>query len=120
MAPPNVTWHSIIQQAAVSSNVLKQSEVVRNVQNILQTNMSVASSLGPPFLSQMRIIYVQMLNVYKCAKYPPPPPPPPHTHPTPPYISLSCFSKFSTAIPTNGTEQYSLLSSIHSACHVAP
>ena len=68
MAPPNVTWHSIIQQAAVSSDVLKQSEVVRNVQNILQTNMSVASSLGPPFLSQMRIIYMQMLNVYKCAQ----------------------------------------------------
>ena len=34
MAPPNVTWQSIIQQAMVSADVLKQSEVVRNVQNI--------------------------------------------------------------------------------------
>ena len=67
MAPPNVTWHSIIQQATVSPDVLKQPEVVRNVQNILQTNVSVASSLGPPFLAQMRIIYEHMLTVYKCA-----------------------------------------------------
>jgi hypothetical protein len=41
-------------------------QVVRNVQNILQTNCSVASSLGPPFLSQMSLIYVDMLSVYKC------------------------------------------------------
>ena len=66
MAPPNVTWQSIIQQAMVSADVLKQSEVVRNVQNILQTNVSVCSSLGAPFLSQMRIIYVDMLTMYKC------------------------------------------------------
>jgi exportin-1 len=65
MAPPNVTWQSIIQQAMVSADVLKQSEVVRNVQNILQTNVSVCSSLGTPFLSQMRIIYVDMLTMYK-------------------------------------------------------
>ena len=65
MAPPNMTWASIIQQATVSPDVLKQSEVVRNVQTILQTNASVASSLGPPFLSQMRIIYEHMLMVYK-------------------------------------------------------
>lgn len=75
MAPPNVTWHSIIEQAKVSPDVLKQSEVVRNVQNILQTNMSVASSLGPPFLSQMRIIYEHMLTVYKCGSPPRLPPP---------------------------------------------
>ena len=66
MAPPNVTWRSIIQQAAASPDMLKQSEVVRNVQNILQTNVSVASSLGPPFMSQMLIIYEHMLTMYKC------------------------------------------------------
>lgn len=41
------------------------AQVVRNVQNILQTNCSVASSLGPPFLSQMSLVYVDMLSVYK-------------------------------------------------------
>ena len=69
MAPPNVTWQSIIQQAMVSADVLKQSEVVRNVQNILQTNVSVCSSLGAPFLAQMRIIYVDMLTMYKYAPW---------------------------------------------------
>lgn len=67
MQPPNATWQQIIAQATQSPEVLKAPEVVRNVQNILQTNCSVASSLGPPFLSQMSIIYMDMLNVYKCA-----------------------------------------------------
>lgn len=67
MQPPNATWQQIIAQATQSPEVLKAPEVVRNVQNILQTNCSVASSLGPPFLSQMTIIYVDMLNVYRCA-----------------------------------------------------
>lgn len=65
MQPPNSTWQQIISQAVQSADVLKTPEVVRNVQNILQTNCSVASSLGPPFLGQMSIIYVDMLNVYR-------------------------------------------------------
>ncbi len=67
MQPPNATWQQIIAQATQSPEVLKAPEVVRNVQNILQTSCSVASSLGPPFLSQMSIIYVDMLNVYRRA-----------------------------------------------------
>ena len=66
MQPPNATWQQIIEKATQNPEVLKAPEVVRNVQNILQTNCSVASSLGPPFLSQMSIIYVDMLNVYRC------------------------------------------------------
>lgn len=65
MQPPNATWQQIISQAVQSAEVLKTPDVVRNVQNILQTNCSVASSLGSPFLSQMSIIYVDMLNVYR-------------------------------------------------------
>ncbi|KAK9807779.1 hypothetical protein WJX72_008954 [[Myrmecia] bisecta] len=82
MAPPNATWRDIIEQAKQTPEILKQTEVIRNVQNILQTNVSVCSALGRPFLPQttiapdmmnvyvpflpqMSLIYVDMLNVYK-------------------------------------------------------
>lgn len=67
MAPPNQTWREIVLQASAQPDILKQSEVIRNVQNILSTNASVASSLGQPFLSQITLIYLDMLNMYRCA-----------------------------------------------------
>ena len=70
MSPPNVTWRDIITQAAVQPDMLKQPDVMRNVQNILLTNISVASSLGHPFLSQIQLIYIDMLNLYKCGPRP--------------------------------------------------
>lgn len=65
MAPPNTTWASIIVEARQNVELLKQSEVVRNVQNILQTNVSVCSSLGGPFITQLNLIFVDMLALYK-------------------------------------------------------
>jgi len=65
MAPPNTTWTSIMAQARQDVELLKQSEVVRNVQNILQTNVSVCSSLGAPFITQLNLIFVDMLALYK-------------------------------------------------------
>ena len=38
---------------------------VKNVQNILATNVSVCGALGQPFASQLALIYVDMLAVYK-------------------------------------------------------
>ena len=67
MSPPNATWREIIAQAAAQPDVLKQPDVVRNVANILATNASVCSSLGHPFLAQIQLIYIDMLNLYKCA-----------------------------------------------------
>ena len=65
MGPPNATWASIIAQARQDFIVLRQTEVIRNVQNILQTNVAVCSSLGSPFITQMNLIFVDMLAVYK-------------------------------------------------------
>ena len=65
MGPPNHTWSEMIGQANTQPDVLRQTEVVRNIQNILQTNVSVCSSLGQPFVSQMSLIYVETLNVYR-------------------------------------------------------
>jgi hypothetical protein len=127
MAPPNATWQSIIMQAQVNPEVLKQQETIKSLQNVLQvrarslpaclrgtahgvqqapcllqapwvvqlfsdqraqpamqptlmqptprhpppptrcpqTNVSVCSSLGHGYLSQMTIITDSMLNLYK-------------------------------------------------------
>lgn len=65
MGPPNATWGDIIGQASGQPDILRQPEVVRNIQNILQTNVSVCSSLGQPFVTQMSHIYNASLNVYR-------------------------------------------------------
>ena len=65
MGPPNATWGDIIGQAKAQPDILRQPEVVRNIQNILQTNVSVCSSLGQPFVSQMSHIYNDTLNAYR-------------------------------------------------------
>lgn len=65
MGPPNATWGDIIGQAKAQPDILRQPEVVRNIQNILQTNVSVCSSLGQPFVSQMSLIYNDTLNAYR-------------------------------------------------------
>ncbi|KAK9862358.1 hypothetical protein WJX84_007629 [Apatococcus fuscideae] len=65
MQPPNHTWHTIIEQARGNQEVLRQQEVIRNVQIVLQSNVSVCSSLGHPFSSQLSLIFVDMLSVYK-------------------------------------------------------
>lgn len=85
-------WAEIIGQARQCVDFLKDQEVIRTVLNILQvfihtlsfkivwvsssfifilfflmlqTNTSAASSLGQPFLSQISLIYLDMLNVYR-------------------------------------------------------
>lgn len=70
MSPPNDTWQKITAQASQVPDILKEAEVIKNVQNILQTNASVCSSLGHPFLTQMSRIYTDMLNFYRRAVLP--------------------------------------------------
>ncbi|CAK9172472.1 unnamed protein product [Ilex paraguariensis] len=65
MELPNQKWAEIIGQARQSVDFLKDQDVIRAVLNILQTNTSVASSLGTYFLSQISVIFLDMLNVYR-------------------------------------------------------
>ena len=43
--------------------MLKQQEVIKSIQNVLQSNVSVCTSLGQPFVTQMTFIYTDMLQV---------------------------------------------------------
>ncbi|PNH03912.1 Exportin-1 [Tetrabaena socialis] len=65
MGPPNTTWSQILVQARANPEVLKQQEVVKSIQNVLQTNVSVCTSLGQPFLVQFNVIFTDMLQVYR-------------------------------------------------------
>ncbi|KAJ8771344.1 hypothetical protein K2173_026521 [Erythroxylum novogranatense] len=62
---PNQKWAEIIGQARQSVDFLKDQDVIRTVLNILQTNTSVSSSLGTYFLSQISLVFLDMLNVYR-------------------------------------------------------
>ncbi|ONK65879.1 uncharacterized protein A4U43_C06F1910 [Asparagus officinalis] len=65
MELPNQKWAEIIGEASRSVDILKQQEVIRTVLNILQTNTSVASSLGTFFFPQISLIFLDMLTVYR-------------------------------------------------------
>ncbi|KAL5167916.1 Protein EXPORTIN 1A [Glycine soja] len=65
MVLPNQRWMEIIGKAHQNADFLKDQDVIRNVLNILQTNTSVASSLGTYFLPQITLIFLDMLNVYR-------------------------------------------------------
>ncbi|KAH6809753.1 exportin 1A [Perilla frutescens var. frutescens] len=65
MELPNQKWAEIIGQARQSVDFLKDQDVIRAVLNILQTNTSVASSLGMYFMPQISLIFLDMLNVYR-------------------------------------------------------
>ncbi|KAL6508225.1 Exportin-1 [Orobanche hederae] len=62
---PNQKWVEIIGKARQNVEFLKDPDVIRAVLNILQTNTSVASSLGTYFLPQITLIFLDMLNVYR-------------------------------------------------------
>ena len=45
--------------------VLKELETVKQLGNILKTNVSTCKSVGHPFVNQLGRIYLDMVNVYK-------------------------------------------------------
>ncbi|KAM7463572.1 hypothetical protein LguiA_031693 [Lonicera macranthoides] len=65
MELPNQKWNEIIGHARQSVDLLKDQLVIKTVLNILQTNTSVATSLGTYFLPQITVIFLDMLNVYR-------------------------------------------------------
>uniref|UniRef100_A0A6B2KWV4 Exportin-1 n=1 Tax=Arcella intermedia TaxID=1963864 RepID=A0A6B2KWV4_9EUKA len=62
---PNNSWREIMTQAKQNVNVLNQSNVIRKITYIIQTNQHAASSIGPGYLSQIGVIYLDILNVSK-------------------------------------------------------
>ncbi|VDM27080.1 unnamed protein product [Toxocara canis] len=65
MQLPNSIWEEIILHASMDINVMKDREVVKNIANILKTNVAACRSIGSPFICQLSKIYLDMANVYK-------------------------------------------------------
>ncbi|KAK3239812.1 Exportin-1, partial [Cymbomonas tetramitiformis] len=65
MTPPNTQWFQLITQATANPDILRQQDVIRNVANILQTNVYTCQSLGQAFQMQISLLFSDMLQVYK-------------------------------------------------------
>ena len=46
-------------------DILKDQEAVKQLANILKTNVRSCTAVGHPFVIQLGRIYLDMLNVYK-------------------------------------------------------
>lgn len=66
MALPNMAWSAILQQAGQDPQLLTNTENVKIIANIIKTNVSVCKALGPGFYSQLGLMYVDMLSLYKA------------------------------------------------------
>ncbi|VDP06326.1 unnamed protein product [Soboliphyme baturini] len=64
MSLPNTLWDQIVAHASQDMEVLQQADIVRNLVNILKTNVAACKSIGNPFSNQLIRIYLDMLNVY--------------------------------------------------------
>ena len=65
MSLPNQIWDGTIQSATKSIDILRDQETVKQLMNILKTNVSACKSIGHPFVIQLGRIYLDMVNVYK-------------------------------------------------------
>lgn len=65
MMLPNQVWDGIINQATQNVEVLKDPDAVKQLGNILKTNVRACKALGHPYVLQLGRIYLDMLNVYK-------------------------------------------------------
>ena len=66
MVLPNNSWRHVMQMAANNVESLQDIAAVKEVAQILRTQIKVCSSVGMPYASQMGSIYLDMLNVYKA------------------------------------------------------
>lgn len=66
MALPNMAWSAIVQQASKDPELLTNTETVKIIANIIKTNVAVCKALGPGFYSQLGLMYVDMLSLYKA------------------------------------------------------
>ncbi|GAB1313322.1 Karyopherin transporter [Madurella fahalii] len=64
MAIPNMAWDEIIRSANVNPSILQDAETIKIIGNIMKTNVSACSSIGPYFFPQIGRLYNDMLQMY--------------------------------------------------------
>lgn len=66
MKIPNSAWDEIIRQATQDPSILQDSETIKIIGNIMKTNVSACTSVGPYFYDQIGRIYHDMLEMYRA------------------------------------------------------
>ena len=67
MSLPNAAWQQIITQANTQPEILQDGDTIKVIGNIMKTNVSACTSVGPQFHSQIGRIYHDMLNMYRAS-----------------------------------------------------
>ncbi|KAI4461656.1 exportin 1/5 [Holotrichia oblita] len=65
MLLPNQVWDDIISQASKNVDILKDTDIVKQLASILKTNVRACKALNHAYVIQLGRIYLDMLNVYK-------------------------------------------------------
>ncbi|KAG2381491.1 hypothetical protein C9374_006480 [Naegleria lovaniensis] len=66
MSMPNTKWQAIMTFAAQNVQSLTDTTVLKELTNILKTNVATCKSVGHAFIHQMKFIFRDMLSVYKA------------------------------------------------------
>ncbi|KLU91186.1 exportin-1 [Magnaporthiopsis poae ATCC 64411] len=66
MGMPNQAWDQIIKTATENPAVLQETDTIKIIGNIMKTNVSACSSIGPYFYPQIGRIYHDMLQMYRA------------------------------------------------------
>ncbi|KAF5108167.1 hypothetical protein DV495_001561 [Geotrichum candidum] len=66
MRLPNMAWNGVIEQSKSDPELLTNPDNIKIIANIMKTNVSTCSSLGASFYSQLKLIYIDMLHLYRA------------------------------------------------------
>jgi exportin-1 len=65
MALPNTIWNDLVKQADMNVDILKEQAAVKQLANILKTNIRACKSLGHSYVVQLNAIFMDMLQIYR-------------------------------------------------------
>jgi exportin-1 len=66
MELPNARWQAIMHQAGRDVSILTNTDVMKDLINLLKTNVATAKSVGAGFISHLSRIFREILEVYKA------------------------------------------------------
>ncbi|KAK3321206.1 CRM1 C terminal-domain-containing protein [Cercophora scortea] len=66
MSIPNQAWDEIIKAATLNPDILQDANTIKIIGNIMKTNVSACSSIGPYFFPQVGRLYNDMLQMYSA------------------------------------------------------
>jgi exportin-1 len=66
MEGPNNAWDGIMQSASQNAAIFNNPEQIKQIANIMKTNVAACNSVGSAFIAQIARIFMDVLNVYQA------------------------------------------------------